>query len=237
MKRIVRFAMLSICFAVSAAVVRADEPGSPANNAPANSAYVNAFVARMMAFSKSKDGKLARDEITDDRLLRLFDRIDAKHEGAVTKEQLVAFATKLAEDDNDNDRRGPGGPGGGPGDGPGGPGGPGGDRGGRGGPGGRFGGGPPRPGQILPDFLQERLNLTAEQKKQVDALQKEVDAKLAKMLTDEQKKQLKEMRSRGPGGNGPPPGPPDENGPPRDGNGPPRDGNGPPQGRPDRSEF
>ena len=81
------------------------------------------------------------------------------------------------------------------------------------------------------------MNLTAEQKKQVDALQKEVDAKLAKMLTDEQKKQLKEMRSRGPGGNGPPPGPPDENGPPRDGNGPPRDGNGPPQGRPDRSEF
>ncbi|HEV3417322.1 MAG TPA: hypothetical protein VG056_10925 [Pirellulales bacterium] len=220
MKRVIRFAMLSICFAAPAAAVRADEPGAAGNDVSAHAAYVDAFVARMMAFSKSKDGNLSRQDITDDRLLRLFDRIDAKHEATVTKEQLVAFATKLAEDDNDGDRRGPGGPGGGPG-------GPGGDRGGRGGgPGGRFGGWPPRPGQILPDFLQERLNLTADQKKQVEALQKEVDAKLAKILTDEQKKQLKEMRNRGPGGNGPPPGPPDENGPPRD-------GNGPPPGRPD----
>jgi hypothetical protein len=227
--------MLSICFAALAMVVRADEPGAPAKNVPAHTAYVDAFVARMMAFSKNKNGRLMREEITDDRLLRLFDRIDSKHEGTVTKEQLVAFATKLAEDDDGNDRRGPGGPGGGPGDGPGGPGG---DRGGRGGgPGGRFGGGPPRPGQILPDFLQERLNLTADQKKQVEDLQKEVDAKLAKILTDEQKKQLKEMRNRGPGGNGPPPGPPDENGPPRDGNGPPRDGNGPPPRQPDRNDF
>jgi hypothetical protein len=234
MKRVVRFAMLSICFAALAAVVRADEPGVPANNAPAHAAYVDAFVTRMMAFSKNKDGKLTREEITDDRLVRLFDRIDVKHEGSVTKEQLVAFATKLAEEDNDGDRRGPGGPGGGPGND--GPGGPGGDRGGRGGgPGGRFGGGPPRPGQILPGFLQERLNLTAEQKKQVETLQKEVDTKLARILTDDQKKQLKEMRNRGPGGNGPPPGPPDENGPPRDGNGPPRDDDGPQRGRPDRN--
>ena len=100
------------------------------------------------------------------------------------------------------DRRGSAARGGGPG-GFGGPGG--GGRGGFGGP----GGGPPQPGQILPRMLRQRLALTAEQEKQVDALQKEVDAKLDKILTSEQKQQLKQMRERGPGGfgpGGPPPG-------------------------------
>jgi Spy/CpxP family protein refolding chaperone len=51
------------------------------------------------------------------------------------------------------------------------------------------------------------LNLTAEQKKQLEELQKEVDGRLAKILTEEQRKQLQEMRP-GPGGRGPgrPPG-------------------------------
>lgn len=66
--------------------------------------------------------------------------------------------------------------------------------------GGRFG--PPQPGQILPTFLQDQLKLTDDQKKQVEALQKEVDDKLARILTDDQKKQLKEMRERRPGGFG-----------------------------------
>jgi hypothetical protein len=70
-------------------------------------------------------------------------------------------------------------------------------------------------------MLQQRLNLSAEQKAQVEALQKEVDAKLEKILNDEQRTQLKEMRERGPGGFGPPPGPP-PGGP---------DGFGPPPGR------
>ncbi len=55
------------------------------------------------------------------------------------------------------------------------------------------------PGQILPPFLQEQLKLTDDQKKQLDALQKDLDAKLDKLLTDDQKKMLKEMRERGPG--------------------------------------
>src|ERR1041385_4835318 len=90
---------------------------------------------------------------------------------------------------------------GGPDDGPGGPG-PG--RRGPGGPGGRgpggVGGGAPQPGQLLPPFFQEMLKLTAEQKRQLEDLQKEVDGKLAMILTAEQKKQLAEMRDRGPGG-------------------------------------
>jgi spore coat protein CotH len=109
--------------------------------------------------------------------------------------------------------RGPGGPGGpvgrgGPpgGRGPGGPGGP------PGGPGG-FGppGGPgmfvitlPRPGEILPPPLQDALGLTADQKKQLEQLQKETDGRLAKILTADQGKQLQEMRDRGPATFGPP---------------------------------
>jgi hypothetical protein len=64
---------------------------------------------------------------------------------------------------------------------------------------------PPQPGQILPAFLRDGLELTAEQRKQVDALQKEVDEALARLLTEGQKKQLREMgRGPGPGGFGPP---------------------------------
>ena len=65
-------------------------------------------------------------------------------------------------------------------------------------------------------MLQQRLNLTPEQKSQVEALQKEVDARLAKILNDDQKTQLKEMRERGPGGPGGPRGggpPPPPGGP------------------------
>jgi Spy/CpxP family protein refolding chaperone len=115
----------------------------------------------------------------------------------VTKEELMALAAKL-DADGPGDQRGPGGKGpGGPGgkrpDGPGGPGGRGPD-----GPGGRGPGA--QPGQVLPAFVVETLNLTAEQKKQLEALQKDVDARLAKILTAEQKKQLEEM---GPGRGGP----------------------------------
>src|SRR5207248_1234371 len=90
---------------------------------------------------------------------------------------------------------GQGGPGGG---------GPGGR--GPGGPGGGGPGGPPKPGEILPAFIQDRLNLSDDQKKDVEALQKDVDTKLAKIFTEEQKKQFKEMKEnvgRGPGGRGP----------------------------------
>src|SRR5260370_42308454 len=62
----------------------------------------------------------------------------------------------------------------------------------------------PPPGQILPSFLHDILTLTAEQKKQLDELQKETESKIAKVLTAEQAKQLKEPRMgpSGPGGFG-----------------------------------
>lgn len=61
-------------------------------------------------------------------------------------------------------------------------------------------GGPPMmfaPGQILPPPLREQLKLTKEQKEELDKLQKDVDAKLKKLLTEEQNKMLERMS--GPG--------------------------------------
>jgi Spy/CpxP family protein refolding chaperone len=76
----------------------------------------------------------------------------------------------------------------------------------------------PQPGQFMSIALQARLKLAADQKKEVQALQKEADALLGKLFTDEQKKQFKEMQANvgrgGPGGGprggpgGPPGGPP-----------------------------
>jgi Spy/CpxP family protein refolding chaperone len=200
----------------TAAFVGAQPPGGkdgPPGKKGGGGGDPKAFVERMMAFDKNKDGKLTKDEITDERLLRLFDKIDTNKDGVVTKEELEAYAAKEMQGGGG---RGQGGPGGGPG-GPGGRG-PGGF-GGPGGPGGRFGG-PPPIGQVMPPFVQEMLQISDTQKKQLDELQKEMDAKLDKILTDEQRKQLKEMKERGPGGFG---GGPGGFGPPKDGpGGPPK---------------
>jgi Spy/CpxP family protein refolding chaperone len=104
-----------------------------------------------------------------------------------------------------------------------------------GGPPGGFGPFPrPQPGEILPGFLQDQLKLTADQKKKLGELQKDVDVNLAKLLTAEQKKSLDEMR-QGKGGFGPPGfGPPGGMGgmPPGGGPGgpPAKKGFGPPPG-------
>jgi Spy/CpxP family protein refolding chaperone len=64
-------------------------------------------------------------------------------------------------------------------------------------PGGGGPGGPPKPGQLVPTFLQDGLKLTADQKKQLADLQKDIDAKLDKTLTPEQQKQFKEPQGFG----------------------------------------
>jgi Spy/CpxP family protein refolding chaperone len=88
--------------------------------------------------------------------------------------------------------------------------------GGFGGPGGGgfggFGGRATPPGTILSTATQDTLKLTADQKKELEVIQKEVDAKLAKLLTADQLKQMKDMATpRGPGGGGRPGGPPGGN--------------------------
>jgi hypothetical protein len=167
-----------------------DGPGRGKDGPPA-AGDVKTFVDKMMAFDKNKDGKLTRDEITDERLLRIFDRADTNKDGFVTKEELEALYAKEMQ----------GGGGRGKDGGPGVPGGPGGR--GPGGPGGRGGFGGPPIGQVLPTFVRDQLEITDAQRKQIDDLQREVDEKLAKILTDEQRKQLQEIKDRGPGRGGP----------------------------------
>jgi hypothetical protein len=62
------------------------------------------------------------------------------------------------------------------------------------------------PGTVLSPRLQDNLKLTDEQKKKIEELQKEVDARIQKVLTEEQNKQLKDLKDgagRGfPGGFG-----------------------------------
>jgi hypothetical protein len=221
MRNLVRVCFTFAYAAILLSQVQAQAPADKAADEPTKAKakdYSNApLVVRMMAFDKKKDGKLTKDEVTDERLKRLFDQADVNKDGIVTKEELMALAAKLDAEQGERGGRGQRGPGG-PGDrGPDGP--PPGDRGPDGpppgGPEGRRFGPPPRPGQILPGFLQEALKLTAGQKKQLDELQKEVDAKLGKILTDEQRTQLKEMRpGRGPGGPSGPGGPGGPDGPP-----------------------
>jgi spore coat protein CotH len=100
--------------------------------------------------------------------------------------------------------------------------------GGPGGPGGGFVIRMGRPGEVLPAPLQDMLQLTDDQKKQIAELQKETEGRLDKILTAEQQKQLKAMREGGPGGfAGPPGGPGGPGGPPGGFGGPPGGPGGP----------
>jgi hypothetical protein len=201
--RLLTGSLLVIAMLSAAALVSAQQGGDKKKGDKADKGGADAFVAKLMAFNKKKDGKLTKEELTDERLHRLFDRADANKDGVVTKEELVALYEKEFAQGGGPGKGGPdkGGKGkGGPDKGKGGP--P--DRGGR--------GGPPQPGQILPEFLQDQLEMTDAQKKELATLQKDVDAKLDKILTKKQKEQLKEMRERGPGGpdRGPKDGPRDK---------------------------
>jgi len=75
----------------------------------------------------------------------------------------------------------------------------------------------PLPGQLISASTAKVLKPTAEQQKQLDDLQKEVDSTLEKLLSTNQKREFKEARERvgrgGPFGFGPPGGPPPQGGP------------------------
>jgi hypothetical protein len=82
-----------------------------------------------------------------------------------------------------------------------------------GGPGGP-GGGPPRfeLGKVLPPFVREELELSQDQEEQIAALEKQVKAKLEKILSAEQRRKIRSIRPPmppGADGDGPPDGPPD----------------------------
>jgi EF hand len=202
---------------IAASLATAQGPGRGEPREAQKPADADDLVTKMMVFDKNRDGKLTMAEVTDERLHRLVERADVDKDGVVTKEELTALAAK-EQISNRGGGFGGGGPGGfGP---------PGG-----GGPGGPRMGGMPRPGEILPAMLRQRLNLTAKQEKQVADLQKQVDAKLEEILTADQRNQLKTIRDRGPGGFGPPGGPGGRpRGGPGGGPGGGRPGGGPPGG-------
>ncbi len=117
-------------------------PGGPRGGPPggqrgAAKNGAQSLVTRMLAFDKNDDQQLTAEEVTDQRLQRLFRRADADKDGTVTKSELTALGKTMASEFPNAGRRGgpggggpgggPGGPGGGPGRGPrgfGGPGGP-----------------------------------------------------------------------------------------------------------------
>lgn len=222
--RLTKILILCSAFLVTSAAV-AQPPGGERGGQPPRGEReqprpAEDLATRMMAFDKDKDGKLKKDEVTDERLQRLFDRADANKDGTVTADELKALAAQEAavgggRGGPGGERGGRGGPGGEGGRGPGGRGGPGGEGGFPGGPGGFGGRGgftPPKPGEILPAFIADQLKLTADQKKLLAELQTEVDGKIEKLLTADQKKKLKEFAERGPVG-GPPGGSPGGRGP------------------------
>ena len=57
---------------------------------------------------------------------------------------------------------------------------------------------PPRPGQILPSSLSDALDLTRQQRRQIDDLQNEVDRRLEAILTSDQLQQLQRPPSGPP---------------------------------------
>ncbi|MDG3004784.1 EF-hand domain-containing protein [Paludisphaera mucosa] len=175
--------MIRFLIVAAAALAQGPPGGGPSLSKEAD---VQDVVARMTAFDKDGDGKLARGEVSDARLLGLFDRADADKDGAVTKAELTALAEAEHSDAPDFDFGPP--PGGGPGfDG--------------------FPGAPPsRPGEVLSPPLRQALELTPEQRGKIDELQAKVDAALAEILTDAQKAELKAAARPGPGPGGPPPG-------------------------------
>src|SRR4051794_34955593 len=119
MRKPVRILLALVC----AAILVSQSLAQPAREKPTDRGE-SPLVTRMMAFDKNKDGKLTREEITDERLLRLFDQADTNKDGIVTKEELTALVIKmLAEQAANGGSRGGFGPGGGPANGPGGPGG------------------------------------------------------------------------------------------------------------------
>ena len=70
---------------------------------------------------------------------------------------------------------------------------------------------------LLPPHVVDELDLSGDQRKQFDDLQKEVLRKIEKILTSQQRDRLAELHRHGPGGpDGPPPRRPPRGGPPDD---------------------
>jgi hypothetical protein len=89
---------LWLAFALVAAELTAQPPGEQVpdpGKKQAKDYSESSVVTRMLAFNKTKDGKLTKEQVTDTRLHRLFDQADANKDGVVTREELMALAAKI----------------------------------------------------------------------------------------------------------------------------------------------
>src|SRR5438270_8114080 len=83
----------------------------PAGTQDLKSYATSSIVTRMMAFNKKGDGKLTKEEVTDERLHRLFDSADADKDGVVTRDELMALAAKMDAEFGQDGGKGKGGKG------------------------------------------------------------------------------------------------------------------------------
>src|SRR5579863_8385593 len=88
----------SLCFvgvflflAVAATLVAQGPPPPGGRGGRGGRDVVAASVSRMMEFDADEDGKLSKSEVTDPRLVPLFERADADQDGVVTKDELTAL--------------------------------------------------------------------------------------------------------------------------------------------------
>jgi len=129
---------------------------------------------RILSRDTNDDGVLEKSEVADTPLERMFDRADEDGDGKLTREEILAGMRARFGN------RGPGG--------------------------GRplFGpGGPPKPGTILPEFLQDALELDVEQREKLEELQEEVNARLKEILSPAQWARLESGEGLFPGRRGP----------------------------------
>lgn len=70
------------------------------------------------------------------------------------------------------------------------------------GPGGAGRGGPRQFPPLLPPFVRHGLDLSRDQERQIRDLEKDMHARLMKILTPSQRRKLRELARRGPGGRG-----------------------------------
>ncbi len=183
----VMIAFAAVLLAVLAPLQAQPEGGKKGNKKGAGGNETAAqFADKVMAFNKAKDGKLTKAELTDTRLLGLFDRADANKDGVVTREELEALHARESAGGGDKgdfgDKKGKGPK----------------DQGPEGKKGKGFGG---PPGQVLPPFLLDALNLTDTQRKNLASLQREVDSRLESILTSDQRAMLRGLGDK----KGPPP--------------------------------
>jgi hypothetical protein len=158
------------------------------------------IVSRLLSFDRNRDGALTRNEISDTRLIPIFERYDSNKDASLTREEIIAGAeadspgsttaepvasqppATFGSEGRPMISR----------------------------PTGVGGGGAPTPvtkannpsaafpdglsrvGQVVPDDIKEALELSDKQKKQIDDLEKDIASRLDRILNAKQAQLLKD---------------------------------------------